>query len=151
MEDKPQPGDASSALRPEPTPHEAAERLAGIPSHWLGLPDISGSLKAPQVCHVAPQAITAQQANVGVTVEIPGSPQLRPEDVLVFCWGGHESSSTLHHVTGDHTVVRRLCLAYPLIETPEYGPLQLYYRIYRAGQLIGTSPTLNVCVLPPDA
>ncbi|MCO8170086.1 hypothetical protein NJC40_20195 [Pseudomonas sp. 21LCFQ02] len=119
------------------------------PDLLRSLPTISASLKAPQLPNANPEAITLEQANSGVTVLIPGSPQMRKEDVILFYWGNHECYQPLHHNSGDQDVVWLLCLAYPLIDRPQYGTLNLYYEVYRADQLIGTSPVLQVVVEQP--
>ena len=119
------------------------------PDLLRSLPTISASLKAPQLLNAAPEAISLEQVNSGVTVLIPGSPQLRKEDVILFYWGTHECWQPLHQASGDQDVVWLLCMAYPLIDRPQYGTLNLFYEVYRADQLIGTSPVLQVVVESP--
>lgn len=119
------------------------------PDLLRSLPTISASLQAPQLPNVNPDAISVEQVNSGVTVLIPGSPQMRKEDVILFYWGSHECYQPLHLATGDQEIVWLLCLAYPLIDRPQYGTLNLFYEVYRADQLIGTSPVLQVIVESP--
>lgn len=108
--------------------------------------DISQSLQAPRVPNVNPDAITYEQAHAGVNVHIPGSPQMRCEDVIVFYWGLHRSDSVLHQESIGESVVRVLGISYNYLPHAQYGLVDLTYEVRRGGVLIGTSPTLRVTV-----
>lgn len=129
--------------------HTVKRQFIKDPDLLRSLPTISASLKAPQLPNANPEAISLEQVNSGVTVLIPGSPQMRKEDVILFYWGSHECYQPLHLASGDQEIVWLLCLAYPLIDRPQYGTLNLFYEVYRADQLIGTSPVLQVEVEAP--
>lgn len=112
-----------------------------------GLPlDISESLKPPTLPNVNPDAISYDQAHAGVTVHIPGSPQMRCDDVIVFYWGLHKSVSSLYQDATENSVVRVLCITYHFLPHAQYGLVDLHYQVQRCGVLIGTSPTLRVMV-----
>jgi hypothetical protein len=111
--------------------------------------NISRHLKAPRLPYVKPYVISHEQAQLGITVNIPGSAHMRFGDRLVFYWGRNRSSTTIHLRTIPRdTTVRVLCVAYPLINHPQYGPVDVYYEIIRGPFLIGTSQTARVVVKP---
>lgn len=112
-----------------------------------GLPlDISASLKPPMLPNVNPDAISHDQAHAGVTVHIPGSAQMRCDDVIVFYWGLHKSVSSLYQDAAENSVVRVLCITYHFLPHAQYGLVDLYYQVQRCGIVIGTSPVLKVMV-----
>lgn len=114
--------------------------------------NISRHLKAPRLPYIKPYVISHEQAQLGITVNIPGSTHMRFGDRLVFHWGRNRSSTTIHlrTITRD-TTVRVLCVAYPLINHPQYGPVDVYYEIHRGPFRIGTSQTARVVVKPEPA
>ncbi len=114
--------------------------------------NISRHLKAPRLPYVKPYVISHEQAQLGITVNIPGSAHMRFGDILVFYWGRNRSSTTIHlrTITRDSTV-RVLCLAYPLINHQQYGPVDVYYEVHRGPFRIGTSETARVVVKPEPA
>lgn len=112
-----------------------------------GLPlDISQHLKPPMLPNVNPDAITYDEAHAGVTVHIPGAPQMRCEDVILFYWGMHKSESSLYQDATDNSIVRVLCITYNFLPHAQYGVVDLYYEVQRCGIIIGRSPTLRVTV-----
>lgn len=130
-------------------PKTIRQRFNSDPDLLRSLPSISASLKAPQLPNVNAGAITLEQVESGVTVLIPGSAQLRSEDIIVFYWGTHECYTPLHQSAVNQEVVWLLCLAYPLIDQPQYGAVDLFYEVYRAEQLIGISPVVPVVIETP--
>ncbi|GFM83722.1 hypothetical protein PSCICN_44140 [Pseudomonas cichorii] len=119
-----------------------ADKTTALP----GQPDISSSLKAPIVPCINTDAITCEQIHAGISIHIPYSPLMQREDLIVFYWGLHQSSTPLLHPLGRSTIVRILCITYNLIPYAQYGPVDIYYEIHRANHLIGTSPLLRVTV-----
>lgn len=114
--------------------------------------NISSHLKAPKLPYVKPYVISHEQAQLGITINIPGSAHMRFGDRLVFYWGRNRSSTTIHlrTITKD-TTVRVLCVAYPLINHPQFGPVDVYYEIHRGPYRVGTSQTARVVVRPEGA
>ena len=110
--------------------------------------DISISLKPLKLGNANPELITRDKVKAGVSVLIPGSPMMRKEDVIVFHWGAHTCSNTLFHESIGHNIVWVPCICYAYMEIQQYGPLDLYYQVWRAEELIGTSPFLQVVVEP---
>lgn len=150
MDDTKQPiSETNQPLATTQSEQSFKRRFIKDPDLLRSLPTISASLKAPQLPNANPEAISLEQVNSGVTVLIPGSPQMRKEDVILFYWGSHECYQPLHLASGEQEIVWLLCLAYPLIDRPQYGALNLFYEVYRADQLIGTSPVLQVEVESP--
>lgn len=141
------PFDGHSAITVEPKPVDLyLQRYIDGTRSLLNLPEISISLKLPKLDNARPDSITRDQVKAGVKVLIPGSPMMRKEDVIVFHWGAHACSNVLHHESIGHNIVWVLCICYEYIDLQQYGPLELYYEVWRAEELIGTSPFLHVVV-----
>lgn len=112
-----------------------------------GLPlDISEHLKPPILPNTNPDAISYDEAHAGVTVHIPGAPQMRNEDVILFYWGMHKSESALYQDATANSIVRVLCITYNFLPHVQYGLVDLRYEVQRCGVIIGRSPTLRVTV-----
>lgn len=124
------------------------QRYLDAPRSLLNLPEISISLKPPRLANANPESVSQAQVQAGVTVLIPGSPMMRREDVIVMHWGAHTCSNTLFHDTIAHHAVWSPCIDYRAIGLEQYGRLEMYYEVWRAEELIGTSPFVQVLVEP---
>lgn len=109
--------------------------------------EISRQLKAPRLGNVKPNTVSFQQAHKGVSINIPGSAQMRFGDTLVFYWGANKSSTQIHlrTVTKD-TTVRVLCISYGFLTYQQFGLVDVYYEVHRDQYLIGSSPVIRVTV-----
>ncbi len=114
----------------------------------LNLPEISISLRPPSLGNANPESVSQAQVQAGITVLIPGSPMMRREDVIVMHWGAHECSNTLFHDTIGHHIVWSPCIDYQALGLKQSGRLEMYYQVWRAEELIGTSPFVEVAVEP---
>lgn len=146
-EDMPLDGHCAITVEPQPVDLYLQRHIDGTRS-LLSLPEISISLKPPRLDNANPELISRDQMKTGVKVLIPGSPMMRREDVIVFHWGAHACSNILFHNSIGHNIVWVLCICYEYIDLQQYGSLDLYYEVWRAEELIGTSPFLQVVVEP---
>lgn len=141
------PLDDHPAIIIEPPPVDLyLQRYVDGTRSLLNQVEISISLKPIKLGNANPELITRDQVKAGVSVLIPGSPMMRKEDVIVLHWGIHTCSNTLYHESIAHNIVWVPCICYPYIGPQQYGPLQLYYQVWRAEEIIGTSPFLHVVV-----
>lgn len=139
--------DRPGVITVEPQPVDLyLQRYVDGTRSLLNLPEISISLKPPKLDNANPESISRDKVKAGIKVLIPGSPMMRREDVIVFHWGAHACSNTLYHDSIGHNIVWVLCICYEYIDLQQYGPLDLYYEVWRAEELIGTSPFLQVVV-----
>lgn len=141
------PLDRPGVITVEPQPVDLyLQRYVDGTRSLLNLPEISISLKPPKLDNANPESISRDKVKAGIKVLIPGSPMMRREDVIVFHWGAHACSNTLYHDSIGHNIVWVLCICYEYIDLQQYGPLDLYYEVWRAEELIGTSPFLQAVV-----
>ncbi|MFJ4145347.1 hypothetical protein [Pseudomonas sp. NPDC089734] len=108
--------------------------------------DLSNALERPLLPGINSDAISHEQVHAGISVHIPYSPVMQPDDLIIFYWGRHQTSTPIRQQDTENTIAGILCITYNLITHVQYGLVELYYEIHRADQLIGTSPLLRVTV-----
>ncbi len=103
-------------------------------------------LQAPAVpLYDVHQLLGEADARSPILVDIPGNAKLAANDKIVAYWGNIALAEV--PVTDTNLpVILSIAVPYPVVQAAGDGTIQVSYKAYRAGKLLGESPSTNVQV-----